>query len=269
MPIYFELSSREIPLTIDSIGNRWNQESVQRPKGFPHYHWLQTESGLGEAVVDGKRLHLPERTGVLIAPFVPHSYYSNQSEWKTSFVTFSGKLEADINKIVGHERCISTMDSAGFSFQNWIDNIILRHEARQTDPVQLSVDCYTFLMNINCFHDYRAFQEQPLYQRYVIPIIKEIETKFHEDITVQYLADTVYVTPQYLSRLFKRFLGCSTLTYLTNYRIVKAKELLANRPELAVHQISFRVGYHDASHFITMFKNTTGYTPLEFRRLHH
>ena len=268
MPIYFDLSSRELPLTIDSIGNHWNQESVQRPNGYPHYHWLHTELGAGEAIIDEKRMRLPEGTGVLIAPFVPHSYHANQTVWKTSFVTFSGRLEADISKIVGPERYIPVADSTVFSFQDWIDNIISLHEAGRTDPVGLSVDCYTFLMNINCFRDYLEFLTQPLYLRYVAPVIKEIETRYHQDITVQSLADMVYVSPQYLSRLFKRFLGCGTYLYLTNYRLSKAKELLANRPDLAVSQISYRIGYHDTSHFIAMFKNATGCTPLEFRQLH-
>ncbi len=269
MPIYFQLSSQEFPLAIDSIGNRWNQENIRRPKGFPHYHWLQTESGLGEVVIDGKKMDLPEGRGILIAPFVPHFYYSNEEKWKTSFVTFYGKLEADISKIVGHERYIVAADHDGFSFREWIDNTIFRYESQQTDPVSLSIESYAFLMNINSFQDYGGFQEEPLYQRYVIPVVKEIETNYYKDITVQYLADTVYVTPQYLSRLFKRFLGCSTSIYLANYRMIKAKELLANRTDLAVQQISFRVGYHDSSHFIAMFKSITGYTPLEFRQLHH
>ncbi len=267
MPIYFELSSGELPLAIDSIGNHWRQESVRRPKGFPHYHWLQTEKGTGEVLIEGKKLVLTEGIGVLIAPFVPHSYYQ-VSDWETAFVTFVGKLEADIDKIVGPERYISATDNAGFSYREWIERIISGHEARQNEPVRLSADCYDFLVNIGSRKDYPGGLEQPLYQRYVLPVIKEIETKHQQDIQVQALADTVYISPQYLSRLFKRFVGCSTSTYLTNYRMIKAKELLVSHPNLEVQQISFRVGYHDASHFTAMFKNTTGYTPLEFRRLH-
>lgn len=269
MPIYFYLSSHELPLTVDSIGNHWSQESIRRPNGYPHYHWLQTERGTGEIIIDKKRLHLPERSGILIAPFVPHSYHATHAVWITSFVTFSEKLEADISKIVGHERFIPVMDNSVFSFQGWTDRIISSHKTQQIDSVQLSIDCYTFLININCLRDYREFLTEPLYQRYVAPVIKEIETNYHQDITVQSLANRVYVSPQYLSRLFKRFLGCSTYLYLTNYRLSKAKELLANRPNLAINQVSFRVGYHDTSHFIAIFKNAAGCTPLEFRQLHH
>lgn len=269
MPIYFYLSSHELPLAIDSIGNHWSQENVQRPKGFPHYHWLQTEQGAGEVIVDKKRIHLSQGTGILIAPYVPHSYYALNVNWTTSFVTFIGKLKTDINKIVGFERFITVADSSAFSFQNWIDSTIAIHNLQQTNPMQLSVDCYSFLMNINNLQDYHVSQVQPLYQRYVAPVIKEIETSYHQDITAQSLAHTVFISPQYLSRLFKRFHGCSTYQYLTSYRLNKAKELLVNRTELAINQISFHVGYQDTSHFIALFKSFTGCTPLEFRHFHH
>lgn len=266
--IHFNLSSQPLPLTVDSIANHWSQENVLRTKGFPHYHWLQTEKGVGEAVIDGKQLQLPEGTGILIAPFIPHSYRSIEGEWITSFVTFSGILESEINKITGREKYIIVNSHTGFSFQDWIDRMLEIHESGEINPIQLSVDCYTFLMHIGSFRNYHEFLYDPLYQRYVAPIIKEIETQYHHDITVQALAATVYISPQYLSRLFKRFIGCSTYAYLTNYRLVKAKELLVNRPELAISQIGIRTGYHDASHFIIMFKSATGYTPFEFRQLH-
>lgn len=267
MPIYFNLSSHELPLAVDSIGNHWNQESISRPDGYPRYHWLQTERGSGEIIIDKEQLRLPEGKGVLIAPFVPHSYHGDRPEWTTCFVTFSGKLAADIGAIVGHERFIPAMESAAFSFRGWIDGTISLHRTQRTDPLQLSVGCYAFLMNINGLRDYREYPARPLYQRYVAPVIKEIETNYHRDITVQSLANTVYISPQYLSRLFRCFLGCSTYRYLTNYRLGKAKELLANRPDLTVDQVGLRVGFHDASHFIATFKNTAGCTPLEFRRL--
>ena len=267
--IHFDLSSKQLPLTVDSIGNHWSQENVQRPRGFSHYHWLQTEQGLGEVVIDQKRLQLPEGAGVLIAPFVPHSYYSNQGEWITSFVTFTGSLEDEIGKITGLERYMKVCDSADFSFQNWIDRTISAHESGKTDPIQLSSGCYTFLMHIGSFREYHEFRYDPLYQRYVLPIVKEIETHYQQDITVQELAASVYVSPQYLSRLFKRFVGCSTYAYLTNYRLVKAKDLLVNRPDLSISQIGVRSGYHDTSHFIIMFKGAAGCTPFEFRQLHH
>ena len=39
MPIFFKPSASDFSLSADSIGNRWLQEPVVRPNGFPLYHW--------------------------------------------------------------------------------------------------------------------------------------------------------------------------------------------------------------------------------------
>ena len=105
-----------------------------------------------------------------------------------------------------------------------------------------------------------------MYVKYVAPVIKIIETQYDCPLTAQELSRQVYVTPQYLSRLFNRFLGYSVYEYLVMYRITKAKELLITHWDLDVQQIALSVGFQDPSHFIVMFRKITGTTPLEFRK---
>ena len=91
---------------------------------------------------------------------------------------------------------------------------------------------------------------------------------FHKDnLTVTALSNIVYITPQYLSRLFRRFLGCSVYEYITTYRINKAKEFLLVHQHMEVQEIAARTGFPDSSHFIAMFRKMTGVTPLEFRKI--
>ena len=87
-----------------------------------------------------------------------------------------------------------------------------------------------------------------------------------EDLTAEALSRQVYVSPQYLSRLFARYLGCSVYEYVTSYRITKAKELLLTQRNRKIQEIALDVGYADSSHFIVMFKKLTGMTPVQFRR---
>ena len=47
----------------------------------------------------------------------------------------------------------------------------------------------------------------------------------------------------------------------------KAKEFLLTFPHAEVQEIAGKSGFTDSSHFIAMFKKTTGMTPLEFRKL--
>ena len=111
-----------------------------------------------------------------------------------------------------------------------------------------------------------ANTSDPLWEKYVEPVLRLIETHYMEDLTAEKLCQQVYVSPQYLSRLFVRYLGCSVYEYLTNYRITKAKELLLMRRDRKIQEIAHDVGYTDSSHFIVMFKKLTGMTPAQFRR---
>lgn len=266
MPIYYQLSTRNLPLFIESIGNHWNQENIQRNNGYPHFHWLQSEEGAGEIQINNKIIQLKKGEGIFIAPLTPHGYHRKTTEWFTSFVTLNGSLAEGINEIVGHEPYILAKETEDFSFKAWSDRIIALHNGGQLDSLQLSVDCYAFLMRIASFRDNSTSQQHPLYQRYVVPTIKQIETNYDKVLTVELLSQNVFVSPQYLSRLFQRFLGRSTYSYLMDFRMNRAKEILVNQPWLEIQQISFMVGFNDTSHFIVEFKKNTGHTPLEFRR---
>lgn len=268
MPIYFKPIPYELPLTLDTIGNHWNQEPIRRDKGFHLYHWLQTETGCGKITIENMDFELKEGEGILIAPFIPHTYSRKTEGWTTSFATFEGTLSQDIHKIIGNQQTLFIHANQGRYYKNWIDQIINAHISQQLDAIHLSIECYNFLMHFSTVYKVNKLHGHPLYKQYVEPVIKEIETKYSEPITVQILASFVYISPQYLSRLFHRFTGCSVYTYLTNYRMNKAKELLVSNLYLEIQQINYRVGYHDVSHFIAAFKKNTGYTPFEFRKMY-
>lgn len=267
MPFYVRSASANEPFTFDAIGNHWEQDRVIRPKGYPIYHYLQTEKGRGRIEIQGKTYTLNEGEGVLLAPYVSHSYVNETDSWITLFVTISGNIESSIAQILGNRKIIFIDREHGAKIEALISNTIKKYETPPLDAKALSVDCYRFLMFFvdGVYQD--DMKNNPLYQKYVSPIVKEIETNYNSKLTVDELSQKVYVTPQYLSRLFRRFLGSSVYEYLTLYRITKAKELLFNSSHLEIQNIAHQVGFDDASHFIAMFKKTTGITPLEFRTL--
>ena len=267
MPINFRTGPIREPLTFDTIGNHWCQENVFRREGHPLYHYLQSEEGSGHMIIQGKEYSLEEGEGVLIAPFIRHAYSKKTEVWITSFATFTGTLENSISKIVGNKPAIFIEKEEGVQIQTLLSNIMERYEKQPLDTKSLSIDCYHLLMYfVNSGYN-QDLEKEPLYLQYVVPVIKEIEAHYDTQITVQELSNLIYITPQYLSRLFRRFLGCSVYEYLTTYRMNKAKELLLMDGKMEIQQIAQRVGFSDTSHFIAIFKKITGYTPLEFRKL--
>ncbi|MFF2090692.1 helix-turn-helix domain-containing protein [Paenibacillus sp. NPDC058174] len=93
-----------------------------------------------------------------------------------------------------------------------------------------------------------------------------IQEHFSEPITVQMVADYVYLSPEWLSTLFKKNVGMTFLDYVTHLRMEKAKELLQD-VSLKIYQISSEVGYRDTVYFSKLFKKKFGYTPNEYRNL--
>lgn len=267
MPIYFKSTSAKKPFTFDSVGNNWEQETVFRPSGFPGYHYLQTEKGCGQIEIQGKQYVLNEGEGVLIAPFISHSYGKISEMWTTCFITIAGSMESNIAGMLENRKVIFIKQEQGKRIADIIADIIFSYKNSPAATKALSVECYRLLMEFveGVYTD--DFADDPLYSQYVAPVIREIQHSYASKLTVQELSSRVYVTPQYLSRLFRRFIGCSAYEYLTNYRISKAKELLLGKRRLEIQSISEQVGFEEPSHFIAMFKKQTGVTPYQFRKM--
>ena len=167
---------------------------------------------------------------------------------------------------MGNRQVVPVGSARGAQIAGLIDDCVAMYDALPFNSRHLSVNCYAILINIADSTAIRSPSDEPLYQNYVLPVIKEIERNFSMPLTVETLSRGVFVTPQYLTRLFRRYLNCSTYEYLTSFRISKAKELLITCPRLEIQDIALRTGFSDSSHFIAVFKKAVGATPLEFRR---
>lgn len=84
--------------------------------------------------------------------------------------------------------------------------------------------------------------------------------------TVQYFAEKLHVTPNYLSDMLRSLTGQSTQYHIHNKLIEKAKETLITT-NLSVSEIAFQLGFEHSQSFSKLFKNKTKMTPMEFRAL--
>ncbi|MEP3210513.1 MAG: helix-turn-helix transcriptional regulator [Maribacter sp.] len=83
--------------------------------------------------------------------------------------------------------------------------------------------------------------------------------------TVQMVADSLNLSPNYLSSLLKSQTGQSTQQHIHNKLIEKAKEQLSTTT-LSVSEIAYSLGFEHHTSFTKLFKNKTEMTPLEFRK---
>ncbi len=91
-----------------------------------------------------------------------------------------------------------------------------------------------------------------------------IAAHYKEDISLQDVAGSMNYSDAYFCKIFKQCFEKSFLVYLTEFRIQKAKVLLADM-SINIKDVSAEVGYRDSNYFARIFKRSEGITPTEFR----
>ncbi|OME88233.1 hypothetical protein BK120_02695 [Paenibacillus sp. FSL A5-0031] len=83
-------------------------------------------------------------------------------------------------------------------------------------------------------------------------------------VSLQSVAQKVYMTPTYLSLLFKMNTGKTFIEHLTDIRMDKAKDMLKST-HYKNYEVAEKVGYQDPRYFSQIFKKKVGLSPSEYR----
>lgn len=92
-----------------------------------------------------------------------------------------------------------------------------------------------------------------------------IKEHFREPISLQQVADHIFVSRGYLSNIFNEVTGMKLTEYVNIQRINYAKELLSNSAE-SITDIANSCGFENITYFERIFRQTTGETPLKYRQ---
>lgn len=111
-----------------------------------------------------------------------------------------------------------------------------------------------------------CLKEKNIYNEPALNIIKYINEHYNSyDLSLEDISKNTFLTPAYICVIFKDFTGKTVNKYITEYRIMQAKELLKDS-NIKMNDIALKVGYRDGNYFAKIFKKETGYSPSEYRR---
>ncbi|MBW7457297.1 ABC transporter substrate-binding protein [Paenibacillus sepulcri] len=125
------------------------------------------------------------------------------------------------------------------------------------------------------YHSQLAFQEmlyfllknsfrQPEDSRTSLELAKaHMEQCYNENLTIEQLARIADISPKYFVDLFKKTYGTSAIDYLTELRINRAKQFMA-QSGAKLRDIAHQVGYNDEFYFSRKFKKEVGVTPTVY-----
>lgn len=111
----------------------------------------------------------------------------------------------------------------------------------------------------------RAFAAKPQMMHREIGTVKQyIYANYDKDLSVDLLAEQVFMAPSYLSHIFKKETGQNLSKFIKSLRMEKAKEMLTDSHKKIVN-ISCDVGYPNVSYFCQSFREYYGVSPQRYR----
>ena len=97
-------------------------------------------------------------------------------------------------------------------------------------------------------------------------IIAYMNENYASHISLDQIAANMYLSPVYISKIFKEETGESPIRYLIKIRLEKAKEILEKENCGSVRNVSLAVGYEDVYYFSKLFKKYYGIAPVYYKR---
>ncbi|AEI43210.1 AraC family transcriptional regulator [Paenibacillus mucilaginosus] len=234
-----------------------------------HYliHFVLSGSGMFET---GRQTYrLSQGQGFLICPHTV-TYYQADSihPWKYCWIGFSG-LQAEI--FLKQAGLHSGAPIFAFEMnEQWDTCLSAIMESKQTPrgrDLRLTGLLYlmlSLLVQSSAATDNTEPVTNDRKQFYVNQVLDFIEMNYSNRFSVSDVADFVGLNRSYLCSLFKDHVHSSIQSYLVQYRIQKACELMKQR-ELSIGDISRSVGYEDPLLFSKMFRKAMGVPPKQYR----
>lgn len=118
--------------------------------------------------------------------------------------------------------------------------------------------------------DYCAYVRRYSLKEYspaVQKVMNYVNLNVAEPLTLKCLAAMCFISPSYLSALFKQETGSTLIDYINTQRVNRAAQLLVQNNH-TIAAVAEEVGILDVNYFTKIFKKTLGVTPTRYRREH-
>ncbi len=104
-------------------------------------------------------------------------------------------------------------------------------------------------------------------QNIVDAIVAFMNENYMQPISLARISENAYLSPVYISRVFKELMGEAPINHLIRIRLSKACERMEQQPDTSIRAVAASVGYEDAYYFSKLFKKHYGVSPKEYMSL--
>lgn len=242
-------------IIIPAVNGEW-EDVIEKNKDF--YPWIVKQHKAGSEVASlCVGAFLLASTGLLKGKRCS-THWLAASEFSTMFPD----VELVSERIITDEHGIYSSGGAN-SFWNLLLYVIEKYTDR--DMAILASKYFEIEIDRNNQSSFTIFKGQRTHQDESVKQAQEfIEQNFQEKITVEQLSSMCAVGRRSLERRFKKATSNTVSEYIQRVKVEVAKKGFESSRK-NINEIMWEVGYSDTKAFRTIFKKTTGLSPLEYR----
>jgi len=142
-----------------------------------------------------------------------------------------------------------------------VESMMTKYSFKGEENVSLKKHFLDYISSwVRIIAKYELHQSDSLMRKICEYVINHIE----EDVKVETIANELYVSRDYIGKVFKQKAGYHLSEYITKVKMEHAKYLISKRYKN--YEISEKLGYKKSDYFSQLFKCYTGYTPTEYRK---
>jgi AraC family transcriptional regulator of arabinose operon len=228
-------------------------------------------SGKGTYSIQGKTHQLSGGQMFLIAPGAEHRYAADDNDpWNYCWVGFNGIKSESILSHCGFspEHPVQEFHDSDSVLEH-INRILEVRQLTFANDLRRKAELTLLLTDLMDAHErlhprHRQAQYDYATNVYLSSAVDFIKKEYQDGIKVTDITDYVGISRTYLTQIFQKELGLSVQTFLIDYRMHKAANLLLSTNQ-SISDVSTNVGYDDALAFSKSFKKKFGLSPKNYR----
>ena len=151
-----------------------------------------------------------------------------------------------------------------------IFELMLKYYDREKQHFNVLLSYVNVLISlVEAFYKRQFSTDTKQYNNIVTQFQQQLDDYYKQPVTqipsVQFFADKLALTPNYLGDIIKHFTHKSAIETIHEAVVKRAKELLENNPGMNSSEVAYELGFEYPNYFAKFFKKNTNLTPREYR----
>ncbi len=239
-----------------------------RQEGISSYLVMLTLGGIGEYRDARGAFHLSRDMLVFTDSMQPHTHYTiknSREPWQILWVQFSGQAALGYYSQYKTKNLPYLNTAQNPRIRPLMEKLVSVNKTKSVGAEFLSSKLLVDLLTEILFTAGAVISPKAHAPDFIEAALKDIDAHFSSDLSLEYFSKKLMVSKFHFAKEFKKHTGFSPIEYVISARINSAKQLLQHS-DLPVSEIAGSVGFHSTCHFINIFKQKTGRTPLQFKK---